>query len=122
MEVFNLAQHMPYYRLRASVGDTAEVETFEAGHFALAFLERAQQTDQLPALVDPAVVFGYNTSLSAPDRFNQTSLANLLQACQITTGKTPCAFFGAAATIAPGETLLNSAFGHASHQSSRRYS
>jgi hypothetical protein len=119
MEVFNVAQHMPYYRLRASVGDTAEVETFEAGHFALAFLEREQQVDQLPALVDPVVVFGHNTSLSAPDRFNQTPLADLLQASQITTGQTPSAFFGASATIAPGESLaLNSVFGHVSHQAS----
>jgi hypothetical protein len=119
MEVFNVAQHMPYYRLRASVGDTAEVETFEAGHFALAFLERASETRQLPALVDPVAVFGYNTSLSSPDRFNRTALAALLQAGQITTGKTPCAFFGAAVTIAPGETVtLNSVFGHASHEAS----
>jgi len=113
MEVFNHATGAPFYRLRASVADSTEVETFEAGHFALAFANAAQ----LPALIDPNVVFGQNTALSTPDRFGAASLAQLLRERQITTGKTPCAFFGTTATLAPDQTLtLYSVYGHVSHQ------
>ena len=113
MEVFNHAAGMPFYRLRASVADSAEVEAIEAGHFALAF----SAADQLlPALVDPALIFGQNTALSTPDRFSTASLAELMNERQITTGKTPCAFFGASVTLAPDQAItLSSVFGHVSH-------
>jgi hypothetical protein len=112
MEVFNHASGVPFYRLRASVADSAEVETIEAGHFALAFSD----TQQLPALIDPNVVFGQNTSLSTPDRFNAASLAELLAERQITTGKTPCAFFSATASLAPHQAItLYGVYGHVSH-------
>ncbi len=112
MEVFNHTTGVPFYRLRASVADSAEVETIEAGHFALAFSD----ADQLPALIDPNVIFGQNTSFSQPDRFTATPLAELLSERQITTGKTPCAFFGTTATLAPDQTItIYSVYGHVSH-------
>ena len=37
MEVYNLSQRIPFYRLRASVADTSEVSSFDAGHYMLAF-------------------------------------------------------------------------------------
>ncbi len=111
MEVFNHTTGVPFYRLRASVADSTEVETFEAGHFALAFAN----ADQLPALIDPNLVFGQNTGLSAPDRFGAATLAQLLTEPQITTGKTPCAFFGTTTTLAPDQTVtLSSVYGHVS--------
>ncbi len=111
MEVFNHTTGVPFYRLRASVADSVEVETIEAGHFALAFAN----SDQLPALIDPNVVFGQNTSFSIPDRFGAAPLAQLLTARQITTGKTPCAFFGTTATLKPDQSItLHSVYGHVS--------
>jgi hypothetical protein len=74
MEVFNLDQHVPFYRVRASIADGAEVEAIEAGHFALAFVDRGDHADQLPVLVDPAIVFGHNTALSTPDRLRPVGL------------------------------------------------
>ncbi len=115
MEVFNLDQSVPFYRVRASIADSAEVVAIEAGHFALAFTDRDQQIDQLPVLVDPNIVFGHNTALSAPDRFHAAPPASLFAAQQITTGKTPCAFFGATFDLQPGETItLHSIYGHVS--------
>ncbi len=116
MEVFNLDQRVPFYRVRASVADSAEIAAIEAGHFALAFIDRGDHADPLPALVDPAIVFGYNTALNTPDRFVAAPLASLLTEQQITTGKTPCAFFGATIELQPGETItLHSVYGHVSH-------
>ena len=66
MEVFNLEKNVPFYRLRASVIDRAEVETYQAGHFAVAFVEDGKP---LRALVDPALIFGQDTALYAPNGF-----------------------------------------------------
>ncbi len=115
MEVFNLDQHVPFYRVRASVADGAEVEAIEAGHFALAFVDRGDHADQLPVLVDPAIVFGHNTALNTPDRFCATPLDSLFTQRQITTGKTPCAFFGTRLELQPGAAItLHSVYGHVS--------
>jgi hypothetical protein len=116
MEVFNHDQLMPFYRVRASLADGAEVESIEAGHFALAFVNRGDHADQLPVLVDPNIVFGHNTAFSTPDRFCAASLASLFVEGQITTGKTPCALFGTAIDLRPGEAItLHSVYGHVSH-------
>ncbi len=114
MQVDNLEQGVPFYRLQASAADTAEVGAIQAGHFYLAFVSAGTASRLLPALVDPALVFGQNTALNAPDRFRREPLAVLLAERQITTGKTPCGFFGLSHTLAPGESLtLYAIVGHA---------
>ena len=118
MEVFNFDQRMPFYRVRASVADSAEVEAVAAGHFALAFIDRGDHADQLPVLIDPARVFGYNTALTTPDRFYAASLADLFHEEQIAVGKTPCAFFGTMIELQPGAAItLHSVYGHVSAMS-----
>ena len=115
MEVFNLEQAIPFYRLRASIEDKPEVETFEAGHFALAFMWDPNQTQLLKAFVDPNIIFGQNTSLSAPDEFYKNALDGISQANQIVCGKTPSAFFGAEAHLQPFESVtIHSIYGHMS--------
>lgn len=115
MEVFNLEQGVPFYRVRASIEDKPEVETFEAGHFALAFKAAAGEVSQLRPFVDPTTIFAQNTSLTSPDAFQQHSLTELAQLPEIVCGKTPCAMFGAPAVILPGETFtIYSLYGHMS--------
>ncbi len=102
---------VPFYRFQASAGDTAEVAAVQAGHFYLAFCEEDEVP--LPPLVDPDVVFGSDTSLHRPLGFVTQPLAELQARRQITTGKTPCGFFGAARTLAPGESVtLHAVIGH----------
>jgi hypothetical protein len=111
MAVFNLEEGLPFYRFQASAGDTAEVSEIQAGHFYLAFDGSGRC---LPPFVDPVVVFGQNTALSAPDAFVAQPLAELRRRRQITTGRTPCGFFGAGAVLDPGEaTALYAIVGHA---------
>ena len=115
MEVFNLEQGIPFYRVRASIEDKPEVETFEAGHFALAFMGGSNQAQCLKAFVDPHIIFGQNTSLSAPDEFYKNALDGISQTRQIVCGKTPCAFFGTVALLQPSESVtLHSIYGHMS--------
>jgi hypothetical protein len=115
MEVYNLEQNVPFYRLRASVADTAEVSSFEAGQYMLAFQDGLEGVRILPAIVDPALVFGQNTALSSPDEFSKERLAGLLARKQITCGRTPCGFSGLQVELIPGASArVNSIFGHAS--------
>lgn len=109
MEVVNHQERLPFYRLKASPGDSLHVHTFEAGHFALAALEG----EWLPALVDPYAVFGEDTPLTFPQALRTSGLSTLLQSHQVTEGRTPCAFFAAALAIPPGESrTITSLYGH----------
>lgn len=119
MQVFNLEEQIPFYRLRASAGDTSEVRTIESGNFALGM----KDGKLLPALVDPAVVFGTDTAFSHPYGLDQGVLP-LTQARQITEGRTPCAFFGDSVELQPGASqTISSVYGFAADfQSVRDYS
>ncbi len=109
MEVVNHTERLPFYRLKASPGDSLHVHTFEAGHFALAALDGAL----LPAIVDPYLVFGEETALTFPPTFRVAGLAPLLSARQVTEGRTPCAFFAASLEIPAGEqSSIISLYGH----------
>ncbi len=104
---------VPFYRFEASAGDTSEVAAIDAGHFYLAFCEDAGEVTLLPPFVDPDVVFGSDTSLHMPLGFVAQQLGELQARRQITSGRTPCGLFGAAATLAPGESVtLHAIVGH----------
>jgi hypothetical protein len=95
--------------------DRVEVETYQAGHFALSFVEQGGKSLSLPVLVDPAVVFGAETTFSSPDHFNQEPLTALLAREQITCGRTPCGFFAHQSSLAAGEGMtIYSLYGHTS--------
>ena len=114
MDVYNQEQNIPFFRLRSTLGDTAEVKPVQAGNFALAFVAEQESWHQLAAIVNPVKVFGQNTSLSFPDNFRQHTLTDLFEQPQQADGKTPSAFFGFPATLAPGESVtLYSVYGHA---------
>lgn len=114
MEVCNLENNLPFFRLGSTPKDTAEVRTFSAGNFAMAFAEQGQTNHLLAAIVDPEIVFGQDTSLSHPANFYEAPLTRLAQQPQQASGKTPCAFFGYSATLAPTESIsLYSVYGHA---------
>ena len=112
MAVYGLEEGLPYYRLQASVGDSAEVGEIQAGHFYLAFDASGQQ---LIPFVDPVVVFGQDTSLFRPAGFVAEPLGELRQRRQITSGRTPCGFFGTSAHLKSGEAItLYALIGHVS--------
>jgi hypothetical protein len=91
MEVVNIERRIPFYKLRASVGDTTEVSAIESGNYAFAFAEG----ELLPVCVDPATVFGSDTAFAIPQRFLNMGLKSTVGSKQVTEGRTPCAFFGA---------------------------
>jgi hypothetical protein len=114
MAVTNVENGVPFFRVQASVGDEAEVDSVEAGNFYLASVETPHPSG-LTLFVDPATIFGTNTALSFPDRFMTQPLEQLRSLRQITEGRTPCAMCGVTADLGPGESvLLQAIVGHAS--------
>ena len=115
MQVYNQDRQAPFFRLRSAPVDTSEIKPVRAGNFALALAAHNGDNRRLPALVNPETVFGCDTSLSAPTRFDQQPLSELISQPQHAHGKTPCAFFGCPAVLAPGESVaLYSVYGYAS--------
>jgi hypothetical protein len=123
MEVSNLDKGAPFFRMRASIGDTDKVEGVQRGNFAFAFATKdgnqtsSQVPSTLPVLVDPVVVFGQDTTFLAPTEFYQSSLESLLAHNQVTCGRTPCALFAHSTHLEPGSSVtIYSLFGHISSQ------
>jgi hypothetical protein len=116
MEVVNLEQDAPFFRLKSTPGDTAEVRPVRAGNFAHAIAEQGGITRQLSAIVEPETVFGQDTSFGRAENFQRRSLAELLQQSRPVGGKTPCVFFGCPAALAAHESItLYSIYGYASN-------
>lgn len=112
MEVYNLENGIPFYKLRSSTSDEAEVSEITNGHFYLSFTGAGER---LAPLVDFETVFGGNTSLGYPDRFGELGLEGVKGLPQYPVNKVPCGFSGLAVTLAPGEKLaLNTLIGHVS--------
>ncbi|GJM81895.1 hypothetical protein HMSSN139_43910 [Paenibacillus sp. HMSSN-139] len=101
MEVENLEKGIPFYRVRSSTHDEAEVSEVQSGHFYLTFGEDGKL---LKTIADFAVIFGDNTSLAYPDRFAEHPLTALTAEPQYCTNKVPCGFSALAAELAPGES------------------
>ncbi len=114
MQVEDAETRLPYYRLRASSEDTAEIHEIEEGNFAFGFTPDGAL---LPVLVDPALTFDYNLSLSEATGFLEKGLDALLESPQMTSNNVPTAFFAAKQTLAPGEKLiLREAYGMAANK------
>ncbi|MNO67774.1 hypothetical protein D3C76_585850 [compost metagenome] len=110
MEVDNLENGIPYYRLRSSIHDEAEVSEVKKGHFYLSF---DLEGNRIQPITDFEVVFGENTSLSYPDRFANRSWSELAAEPQYCTNKVPCGFSGMLAELKSGEsTTIYTLVGH----------
>ncbi len=109
MQAENLENKLPFYRLKATPGDSAAVEAIRAGNFGLAFLGDAL----LPAIADPPAIFGLDTSHSRAHHFHKHGLQAVLASPQITEGRSLCAFFGAEVTLNPGASeTITSLYGY----------
>lgn len=102
MQAVTLGEHTEIYRVRASMEDSASVREVVGANFALAVEEAGEG---LPAIVDPEVIFSYDTSLGNPVGFKRQPLEQLLARRQNRTNIVPCAFFAADREAAPGESI-----------------
>lgn len=112
MEVYNLENGVPFYKVRSGTGDEAEISDVQNGHFFLSFGEDGQL---IRPVVDAELVFGSNTALTYPEQFARTSVGELGAKPQITANKVPCGFAGKQASLADKASLsLYTLVGHVS--------
>lgn len=102
MQVEDVESNIPFYRVRASMDDTAAVTAILGGNFA--FAAKADGSLIAP-IVDPMLVFDYDCSMRKAVGFESRSLEELYAAEQITMNQLPSAFFGMKETLGAGETI-----------------
>lgn len=107
----------PFFHISQGTADSAEVQVVNDGYFSVAFIdsdEREKENTLLPFVVDPNVVYGYDTTLTNPSGFFSSSLEEVLASPQGTSSRTPCAFAGASVTIAPRSSVtISTVYGYA---------
>ncbi|ABX41251.1 hypothetical protein [Lachnoclostridium phytofermentans] len=99
MQVENLSERLPFFKVRASMEDSACVQEVIGGHFSFAY----DGEEFLPVLVDPYVVFDYDTSLTNAIGFREGELNDLLGKNQVVTNNLPCSFFAKQKLLMQGE-------------------
>jgi len=114
MQVEDIDTHIPYFRVRVSMEDSAVVEEVKGGHFYAAITDRGKH---LPVIVDPELVFEYSTTLTKPAGFINKSIGEFFGSKQISQNTMPCAFFGAVTSMEPQEEYsIYSIIGHVSQK------
>ncbi|MDP5275156.1 cellobiose phosphorylase [Chengkuizengella axinellae] len=101
MDVYNLDQGIPFYKLRGDTADSAAVGEIKGGYFYLSF----DDDNLISPIVDANLVFGMNTSFNKPDVFLKNSLGDLLSQQQVTTNKVPTGFSGLEKELQPGQSV-----------------
>ncbi|WP_310602037.1 hypothetical protein [Anaerosporobacter sp.] len=102
MQVEDVVSRIPYFRVRVSMEDTASVESVEGGNFAHAINDKGEQ---LVAIVDPAIVFDYDTGLDDAIGLKNETLDALVEKKQVTQNNLPCCFFAEKKVVKAGEEI-----------------
>ena len=98
-EIKNIEHNVPFYTVRASNNDTAEVSEVEGGYYYLAIRDGRIQ----PVIYDAEAIFGYDTSLLHPVIFERASLQGVFEEKQCFYNKVPCGFTPMKLVLGPGE-------------------
>ena len=99
-DVRNLENNVPFFAMRASTDDSAEVEEIKGGYFYATVMDGRLS----PVTVDPADVFGWDNSLCEPRRFAAKSLDEIA-VCKKIYNEVPCAFTPVRASLKAGEEI-----------------
>ena len=102
MQVEDVDTKTPYFRVRVSMEDTASVQGVEGGNFAHAINDLGKE---LVTIVDPAVVFDYDTGLDAAVGLLSGSIDELTKKKQVTQNNLPCCFFAEKRMVKAGEEI-----------------
>lgn len=103
MQVERTTEDVAYYRVRASIDDSASVEAIEGGNFSYAVLNDGTV---LRTIADPEAVFAYDTSLVRPVNFEENGLDAVLTHEEVTQNIVPSSFYGFARNLAPQESIV----------------
>lgn len=114
MQAEDQEKGLSYFRVRASLEDGAIVREVKGGNFCLGWDEAGSL---LKAVVQPSLVFGWDTAMSNAVNFRRTPLEEILQAPQVTSNQFLCCFLPKSATLQPGEAMtIRSIYGQAENK------
>lgn len=94
---------LPCFCVRASMEDSATVTKVSGMNFRIGM---TGEGTPLGAIVQPSLVFGWDTSLKTPQHFISTPLASLLQQPQLTCNFLPCCFTPWHGILRPQERVV----------------
>lgn len=90
-----------FYRTRASMEDTSDVQQVLGVNFSAAMTE---QDESLPVFVDPRHIFSYDSALEKPRGFLAADFAAWSNQDEVTQNIIPCCFYGRQLSLAPGQS------------------
>lgn len=102
IDVYYMDDKTPFFTMRSSSSDEAEVEMVEEGNFYLAMTENNELLD---VICDSEVIFGHDTSRTNPCGIYDMTISQLFAKPQYVTNKIPCAFVGRSKTFKQNEVL-----------------
>lgn len=101
MQVEDVAEKKPFFRVRASMADSTKVTTIEGGNFSICV---DKQGARLQPVVDCETVFAHDTSYAIPHVFAEEGIEGVLGKKQMTMNQIPCCFYGAKINLQAKET------------------
>jgi hypothetical protein len=102
MNIHNLDNDIPFYKLEVDPSDRPEVVHIDEGNFYLGFHFKGAKTELIRPIVDPEAVFGAVTDFSYPAEF-LAKANSVYPAKQMTRNKTPSAMLLMNLELKPGE-------------------
>lgn len=111
VDVFNMENNVPYYRVRATTNDSSEIGTVEKGNFYASFSNTSNGL--VKPIIDMDVIFGRNTSLLYPEGWT-SSIKELKEKTQISINKISGGFTAEAVRLNDKYTLCT-IIGHAAN-------
>ncbi|OLS37081.1 hypothetical protein BTR22_10360 [Alkalihalophilus pseudofirmus] len=105
-DVKNIENKIPFYQLRGSIEDSAEVKQIHHGHFYTSFSRTpATEEKHLEPIIDKDAIFGSDTSLQVPRAFLNEPVHSLKDKPQHTTNKVSCGFSCESASLQTNEQI-----------------
>ncbi|MCF8009329.1 MAG: hypothetical protein K9K32_06150 [Halanaerobiales bacterium] len=113
IKVYNLENNIPFFRLKSSADDRAQVEQIKSGNFYLSIDNDSKEI--LSPIVDPRIIFSHDKSLNNPIGFIKDNFTSFDK--QITENQFPSAMTYNKKSLDIKETInIYSLFGNISNQ------
>ena len=90
MEIKNLSNKIPFFKVKADMADTQNVDEINSGNFYLSL----DLNGKLDPIVDPNLIFKHDKSFHHPISFIETSISDIIKQDQRIVNYFPSAFFG----------------------------
>ncbi len=102
MQAEDVETGVPFFRVRASMNDTATVTEVLGGNYGVAFDAAGQKKK---VIADAELLFSYDSALQKPVGFLEQDFEELMNREQVNCNQYPCCFFAETKSLKAGETV-----------------